>query len=129
MYGRDVLPEELERFIRTAIRSVWALELLLLLAREPDRAWTEEEVDRAIRGNPRLVRTTLGGLVHGGLVRVDAEGRYGFAPASPALGDLVARLAEAYAATPLAVLQAILESPNDRLRSFADAFRVRKDET
>jgi hypothetical protein len=129
MYGRDVHPEELERFIRTAIRSVWALELLLLLAREPDRAWTEAEVDRAIRGNPRLVRTTLAGLVHGGLVHVDDEGRYRFAPANPALGDLVARLAAAYAATPLAVLQAILESPNDRLRSFADAFRVRKDET
>jgi hypothetical protein len=121
-----VLPDELERFIRNRIRSVWALELLLLLAAEPDRAWSEDDANRALRGSAGLVRSTLGALVQAGLLAFEGE-QYVYRPATPELRQRVEQLAEAHAARPLAVVQAILDAPNDRIRSFADAFRVRKD--
>ncbi|MFO1061188.1 MAG: hypothetical protein U1E53_34085 [Dongiaceae bacterium] len=121
-----MLPEELEHFIRTTIRSVWALELLLLLAGEPDRAWTEDEANRALRGSTGLVRSTLAALVQAGLLALEGDA-YRFRPATPELRRSVEQLAEAHAARPLAVVRAILDAPNERIRSFADAFRVRKD--
>lgn len=120
-----MLPEELERFIRTTIRSVWALELLLLLAGQPERAWSEDEANRTLRGSAGLVRSTLAALVQAGLLAFEG-GQYIYRPATPELRQRVEQLAEAHAARPLAVVQAILDAPNDRIRSFADAFRVRK---
>jgi hypothetical protein len=35
--------QDIAGFIRSSFRSVWTLELLLHLARGPDRAWTAEE--------------------------------------------------------------------------------------
>ena len=48
-------------------------------------------------------------------------------PATPEMEELAGSVVEAYAVTPFGVIQAIAEAPEDRLRQFADAFRMRKD--
>jgi hypothetical protein len=45
---------EIVGFIRNSFRSVWSLELLLLLKSEPERSWSEGElVDQLRRGTGR----------------------------------------------------------------------------
>jgi hypothetical protein len=118
-----VLDEELQSFIQGSIRSVWALEVLLLLRRTADRAWTAAELALELRANERLVADQLQGLQTAGLVACDEGCRY--APAAPALDALCGRLEVAYRERSGQVIKAIMAGPNDKLQIFADAFRLR----
>lgn len=62
-----------------------------------------------------------------GLIRPDADGRYVYSPASPAIGALCDQLEKLYRERPVRVVNAIVSSPNDKLQSFADAFRLKGD--
>jgi predicted transcriptional regulator len=118
-------PELLE-LIRQSVRSVWALELLLLLRRERARSWTPEELVSELRASHTLVGDNLPVLQAAGLV-LSEEGRYRYAPATPVLEQLCGRLEEEYRLRPVAVINAIASSPNDRLHKLANAFRLKGD--
>jgi len=113
-------------FIRASIKSTWALELLLLMQRQSPRAFHPEELVRALRGTNTLVNTCLEQLLASGLVVREEDGTWRYAPASPALEELVVQLEGAYAEKPVSVINAIVASPNERLKSFADAFKLPK---
>ena len=52
----NVLDEEVVlSFVRSAIKSAWSLELLLLLYRDPLQSWTGEALVRELRGSEHLV--------------------------------------------------------------------------
>jgi hypothetical protein len=122
-----VLSEDVLRFIRTAIRSVWALELLLLLRRDPARAWSVEALIRELRGSAGIVAGAMTELVAAGLVAA-ADDAFRYQPQSAELDALVGATAAAYAEYPVAVTQAIFTAPSDKIRLFADAFRLKKPE-
>jgi len=124
-----VLDDDLLSFIRGAIRSTWALELLLLARRQAPRAFSPEELVLELRSTPMLVDACRQGLQKSGLLACEADRRCHYAPSSDALAALCDRLASAYAERPMTVINAIVGSPNDRLKSFSDAFRfTKKDE-
>lgn len=112
-------------FVRSTIPSAWALELLLLLRREPKRAWPVEALVAELRGSHELVSQSLGPLEAAGLVKA-GEGGYSYGPQTAELAELVDALAELHGHKPLAVLSTIFSAPSGRIRSFADAFLFRK---
>ena len=118
--------QDLFGFIREQLRSVWALELLLLMRRSGERAWTAQELVGELRASQTLVTDNLAIFERAGLVRADEDGRYAFAPASPVLATLCDQLAAAYAERPVTVINTIV-SPPDKLQGLADAFRIRGD--
>ena len=120
-----MLPDDVLQFVRAAIRSVWVLELLLQLHRDPGRAWGVDELIRELRASTGIVAGGLAELVSARLVEENG-GLYRYKPL-PALAGLVERLAAAYSTYPVAVTQAILSAPSDRIQSFADAFRIKKE--
>jgi len=123
-----VLDADLLSFVRSAIRSTWALELLLLLRAHQDRAFTTDEAVLELRATRTLISSCTKQLQDAGLVVCEGD-RCRYAPASPALEELCAQLAQAYQERPVTVINAIVASPNERLKSFADAFRfTKKDE-
>ncbi len=97
------------------------------MRRSPDRTWTAEAINGELRSSSLIVANGLAALIAAGLVIEEAEAKYRYRPARPELGVLVDRLATAYAEFPFAVTQAILGAPNDKIRIFADAFRIKKD--
>lgn len=112
-------------FVRSAIKSAWSLELLLLLHRNPQQSWTGEELIRELRGSEHLVNESAGILSAAGLIELtEASARY--RPQTPELAALVTALVELYAQKPITVLRAIFTSPSDKIRSFADAFLFKK---
>lgn len=117
---------DLLAFVRLHVRSVWALELLLLLRREPARRWAPAELVRELRASPGLVSDNLRVFERGGLAVPDQENRHQYAPATPLLDALCARLEDAYRARPVSVINMIAR-PSDPLQSLADAFRFRGD--
>jgi hypothetical protein len=117
---------ELLELIRRSVRSVWALELLLLMRRSAERSWTPDELVSELRASQTLVADNLPVLETTGLV-LSEDGRYRYAPATPLLEALCARLDEEYRLRPVAVINAIASTPNDRLHKLANAFRLKGD--
>src|SRR6185437_11141637 len=100
------------------------LELLLLLERDPSRAWTAYALVKELRGSAGLVDDNLARLQQVGLVLETDEG-WRFHPANPHLASLVADLSALYRERPVHVMSIIARS--DAISSLADAFRIRKD--
>jgi hypothetical protein len=121
------LDDDLLSFIQGSISSIWALEVLLLLRRDAAQAWRVDELARELRATDKLVSDQLVGLGSAGLV--DCSDRCRYAPASPMLDELCARLHAAYRERPAQVIRAIMARPNDKLQLFADAFRFKGDRT
>ena len=110
-------------FVRAHIPSVWALELLLLLRRDPARCWTPDELVRELRASAGLVADNLKRLVASGLAAPE-DACFRYAPASPMLETLCAQLETAYRERPVTVMNMIVR-PTDPLQSLADAFKFK----
>jgi hypothetical protein len=119
--------QDLTNFIRGSFRSVWALELLLFLWRNPGRRWRAEELVKELRASQFVVLEGVRSLQTVGLVMSDGDQLYSYAPANPALDDLVRRLDALYRERPFAVTREIFAAPNEKLRTLADAFKLKKD--
>jgi hypothetical protein len=117
--------EELFRFIGSSFRSVWALELLLLLKRE-DRPWPRDELISALRASELVVNKTLDELLAAGLISFDGDQAI-YQPASADMRKAIEEVEKLYAARPDAVRRAIVSSASSGATAFADAFRLRKD--
>jgi hypothetical protein len=116
--------DEIYLFIQQSIGSVWALELLLLLRRTAPRVWSKDELVREIRGSDSIVQDALTRFSTLGLVAA-TDGRHEYRPAGPELAGLVDEIARIYAAKPVSVIKAIMSAPNEKLRIFSDAFRLK----
>lgn len=118
-----MLEPQLLAFVRTAIPSVWALELLLLLRRAAPGVLKRDEMVQLLRATPNLIDRLLSQFVAAGLVAQDAAGSYRFECATPETHTLCEALALAADERPIALRDAIISSPNEKLRDLADAFR------
>ncbi len=119
-----MLENELLAFIRHSIRSIWALEVLLLLRRSPS-GLTAEAIVANLRSSPMLIARCLHQLSDAGLVSVGDDGLARYSCATLELARLCDSLAAAAQETPIALRDAIVSAPNDRLRNLADAFRFK----
>lgn len=123
------IPDTVRSFVAQHIDSAELLETLLLVHSAPEREWTPEEVARSIYTVPAGATRRLEQLVQMGLASSNntANPAYRYAPSRPALAAQVDALAAAYRAQRVAVINLIYNQPPDPLRSFADAFKLRKD--
>jgi len=119
-------PSDVETFIAYCIDSVEQVEVLLLLSSTRERGWTMNEISAHLRSSVRSVGLRLGSLVAHGLVRRDGM-TFQYA-ASESDDRLVQRLAQVYAERKSAVIDRIFNL-GDPMRSFANAFRLREQET
>jgi hypothetical protein len=103
-----VTEEDLLAFIATSIGSVWALELLLLLKREPSRVWNADALVRELRSSPIVIDEALQRLRTAGLIAQDSPDAYRFHAASPQLDLLASQLEKVYATKPTTVINAIV---------------------
>lgn len=117
--------DDLFRFIGSSFRSVWALELLLLLKRD-DRGWSREELITALRASELVVNKALDELLAAGLISIEAD-KAVYQPASPGMRRAIDDVEKMYSARPDAVRRAIVSNASSGATAFADAFRLRKD--
>jgi hypothetical protein len=118
---------ELLALIRTGIRSVWALEILLLMKRQPERVWSKAALVQELRASTTLVQDNLGSLSAAGLIREEQQG-FVYGPASCALAQSVDELEATYRQRPVSVVNLIVGASTDNVQGFADAFRFRRGE-
>lgn len=128
MTAPDTLTTEVLDFIDECITSVEELEILLLLWSTRERSWTPDEVSQELRTSTMSAEKRLKALTDSGLLAIPETGRYRFSPASPAREGSVGELAQAYRGFRVRVTERIYNKPNN-LKSFADAFVIRKDKS
>ncbi|PQV63424.1 hypothetical protein B1R32_11279 [Abditibacterium utsteinense] len=118
----------IERFIYDHINSVEQLEILLLVAAPPHKAWSAIEVSQKLYRQPDSVATRLEDLRDRGLLTISGQGQPLYQYVSDGRHDaLIQGLERAYQVRKDAVIQLIFTRPSDNLRVFSDAFRIRKD--
>jgi hypothetical protein len=118
-----VLDSNLIAFVRRSLRSIWALEVLLLLRRSGPAFVTVGDISREPRATPFLVRRLLDQLQEEGLVERDQADGAKFHPATEDLAKLCDLLDIASRERPIALRDAMFNAPNDKLQNFANAFR------
>lgn len=111
--------------IRQHLASVWALEILLQLRRQPERLWTVDELVAALRATSTLVSNNLKSLETSGLTVVE-DGRHRYGPASSLLSAFADQVDAMYRERPVTVIN-LISAPADRLQALADAFKFRGD--
>lgn len=120
--------DEFCRFLQASFPSVDAAELLLLLAGNPGSAWRPKEVvERLPAMTEASAAKTLQAFHSSGLAMAGADGSYQYRPANETLREHVERLAKAYEERPVTLIRIIYALRDGRIRSFAEAFRLRKD--
>jgi predicted DNA-binding transcriptional regulator len=128
--GESDIAQNIRDFIGEHIESVLHLELLLLLYAQPQRTYTAEEVTRELRIDANWVAAQLAQLCQHGILSSTTDTApigYQYRPDKPELDVAVRGLAAAYAQRRVSVINLIVNKPSDKLRSFAEAFRFRKD--
>jgi len=116
---------ELQAFIARSIKSVWAMELLLLLQRDPDRCWQEGELVYEMRASAAVVGDILGVFQRDGLV---ASGEHGwrFSPVDPPTEARARMLAKVFQERPIATMRMIVTP--DSIQSLSDAFKLKGED-
>jgi hypothetical protein len=111
------------RFVQTQIPGVDAAELLLLTFHNPDVAWqAEQAAERLPESSAAAVAKHLEAFRAAGLL----DASYRFRPGSAELQAHVTMLAKAYEERPVTLIRLIYALRDRKIRSFADAFKLRK---
>jgi hypothetical protein len=117
--------DDLLRFIGSSFRSVWSLELLLLMRRDA-RLWSKPELVSMLRASDLVVTKALDELLAAGIITLEGDGAR-YMPASDDIRRHVEEVGKLYSTRPDAVRRAIVASGTSGATAFADAFRLRKD--
>jgi len=112
-------------FIQRCIDRLETLDLLLLLQSTSGRAWTVRQLSDEMRSSVLAAESALAVLLAQGLVAKEDE-TYRFRPITPELEESTRRLAACYRERRTAVIAVIFSRPSEAVRSFAEAFRIKK---
>jgi hypothetical protein len=125
----DEFSPHFRQFIDQNIQSVAQLEALILLRRESQRDWNAEEIGRALYIPPDLAATLLADFGRRGLAKVVVQPnvRYTYQIADAGVDQLISEIASAYQDRRVALISLIYSKPLNKVQTFADAFRLRKE--
>lgn len=118
------------KFIQAAVASALAAELLLAISAQPQTWWTPSQL--AMMLGPAMGITEghaaqcLGTLQSCGLLEADGNRRFRYSPASDELAAHVATLSRAYRERPVTLIRMIYALRDAKVKSFAEAFKLRK---
>jgi predicted transcriptional regulator len=123
---RNQIPPEVREFVRREIKSVFQLEVLLLLHRTRERAWTVMEVSQELGIDPEIAGTEILNLTQLGLIRTrdTTPTTYFYEPEDQTDELVIDNLAILYGKQRVGIFSLILSDSNSRIRRFAEAFRL-----
>jgi hypothetical protein len=120
----DDLPSDVRKLLEQCVRSVGHLESLLFLFQNRGRTFSALALSRELRTNEAYAAHQLDELCPYVVEKVGTEFRY----AATSENDMtVQKLSDLYRERRHAIINYIYSTPPDALRSFADAFRIKKD--
>ena len=129
MVSQRGIPRDVRALITEHLTSVAQLEILLLLHGAPQEQFQAAEVAERLRIDPTWAAEELRGLQGAGLLGHDsATGAFRYAPRTTELAATVDGLARAFSTHRVSVITLLFSTPSEGIGSFADAFKLRKDD-
>lgn len=124
------IPREVRQFIADHVSSVAQLEVLLLMHREPGNPRTPDDVAETLRIDPDWAASELRGLRDRGLITTSESdpGAYCYVAPDDSTATAIDGLAKAFSTHRVSIITLIFSKPTDAVDSFADAFKLRKDD-
>lgn len=122
------LPQDLLQLIQNSIPTLPAAELLVFLARHPEKAWKSEDAANAIRPAITVPEAEkyLAVFKSRGLIS-EKSGSFRFSPATPGQAAAAQALVHAYNERPVTLIRTIYSLADNKIQSFADSFNLNKD--
>src|SRR5918993_5586345 len=117
---------EIESFISSNFRSIWALDLVQFLCADPQQSYSKDQLITGLRASDSVVTQSLASLVAAALVLVDRDS-VRLHVADQQSRALIEGAVQLYAKSPDKVRRLIISSASPGITAFADAFRLRKD--
>lgn len=124
------IPDHVRQFIADHVDSVELIEVMLLLKRNRTDEWTAEEVSQRLYTSARSAANRLEAMRASGLATADdgpTVTTYRYAPRTSELERAANDLEQVYGQRRTTVINLIFSKPLDKIRTFADAFRIRED--
>jgi hypothetical protein len=123
-------PAEIDQFIGQHIESLAQLETLLLLRRDPTRVWTCADLSRQLYVTPDVCTGIIIDLERRGFILRDAANTdlVRYRSAGAVTDQLINQLASLYQQRRVAVITQIYSKPVKKVQTFADAFRLRREQ-
>ena len=122
------LPPDIQDLILRYFDSAEAIELVVLLRRSSATYWTAEAVSQHLGIRPEVAKRKMEALAEARiLVRAEQTAAYRYAPADDHLAANVSELAEIYSDRRISVINTIYSANLERLRTFSNAFKLKKD--
>jgi hypothetical protein len=124
----EAFPAELKQFIAQHVESLAQLEALLILRQNSEQRWRSPELAQRLYITPDMCEAILADLERRGFAARTADGAYIYQPRDPAADKLIDDLATIYQQRRVAVITEIYSKPVTKVQTFADAFRLRREE-
>lgn len=125
------LPDVVARDVDQFIDSLDALETVMLVFRDPARAWSPEQVARILRISVRVARRELDRMKARGIAVADPNDdtltRFGAADTDR--GAAVARIAATYGTRRIELINYVASQTLKRIQSIANAFKLKADDS
>jgi DNA-binding transcriptional ArsR family regulator len=123
--AEERLPPEIRRFIDRYIDSVARLEVLLVVFRSGSHL-VATDVARALKIHVEHASAELEALTRAGLVRAEPDGVV--LADEPRQRARIEELASLYGTYRVSITTQIFSKPGESIRSFSDAFRLRRED-
>jgi hypothetical protein len=125
----DDFSAEVKQFIDQNIESLPQLEALLLMRQDPKRLWSAQDISKSLYIPIDSARSLLADMTRRGFAAMEPseDARYSYHVGSPALDELIGKMATVYQERRVAVVSWIYSKPLNKVQTFADAFRLRKE--
>lgn len=122
-------PADVRQFIDQNIESLAQLEALLLLRKDPQRSWDAAEMAKALYLPVEMAQALLAEFGRRQLTKTtpQSDAQYSYNVVDSKLDELIGRVVTEYQERRVAVISLIYSKPLNKVQTFADAFRLRKE--
>jgi hypothetical protein len=124
------IPDQDKKFIDKNVNSVEQLEVLLFLHDHPNKEWSATEIGRELRIDPDSAATRLADLHSQGLLKTSGSipPLYLYNPINSELNRVVDTISKTYLKHRYTIINLIFSKPIDKVCTFADAFKIKREE-
>jgi DNA-binding MarR family transcriptional regulator len=126
----DIVQNEIKQFLDANIKSIDQLEILRVLAESQGKGWNLADLSKELQSSPETISAHIAELSARGLLITSSPGgdvisRFG--AATPELESQVSSVLQLYQERPVTMIKLVYAQANQRLRTFSDAFKIRKE--
>lgn len=130
MISTEPIPDQVARFVDDYVESIEQLEILRVLGEAPTKEWNAADLATATQIHPSAIAPHLAALEQRGLLKIEKREGIAFCRYGTASADTEKKLTELlqfYKERPVTLIRVVYDRANDRVKAFAESFRLRKE--